>query len=68
MPEVSFRKEITEDQLDMIQVALKLTQKSFEEYAWLAIIDAVKTDIENPEHTTLYGKMKELTNQLWGPE
>ena len=67
MPELSFKREITEDKYKMIQAATILQERTFDEFAWLAIIYEVKvTLVDAPDKNSLAIKCEKWFKELEG--
>lgn len=67
MPKITFEREVTEDQYKMIQAATILQERSFEEFAWSAIIYAVKSAlVDAPDNNSLAVKCGKWFDELEG--
>ena len=56
MPKITFEKEVTEEQFDAFEVALKLEQQASEEYIWGAVRRAIIATLESADESALLNK------------
>jgi hypothetical protein len=61
MPKLTFEKDLTQDEYDLLQVALKLGKTSQDEFIWAAIQGSILSELEGAVESPLAndGGMKE---------
>ncbi|WP_415283507.1 hypothetical protein [Candidatus Nitrososphaera sp. FF02] len=53
MPKITFEKEVTEDQYDLLQVALKLGKISQDDFIWAATQGSILAELESADTSKL---------------
>ena len=56
MPEITFRREISQDQHDLLQTVLKQWDHSLDEFIWSAIVGDIVGYVESADKSPLYDR------------